>query len=189
VSERLAFGEPVIAASQAETSAQDRRAKLERFFKFINRVPDILAVLCTVAMLVCVLIQICTRLMGRPVAWTEEATRFLFIWMIFLGLAAGFRHSESARVTFFINLLPKPARRLAPAIHVVVTIGFFLLMLVTGTDLVVQQIKTREMGSALMIPLWTVGICVPISAVLGILGVLESVLLHPETLTPGEDTP
>jgi len=189
VSERLAFGEPAAQATQAGTSAKDRRAQLERFFKAINRVPDILAVCCAVAMLVSVLIQICTRLIGRPVAWTEEATRFLFIWMIFLGLAAGFRRSESARVTFFIDLLPKPLRRLAPAIHVVVTIGFFLLMLVTGTDLVMQQIKTNEMGSALMIPLWIVGICVPISAVLGILGVLESVLLHPETLTPGEDKP
>lgn len=189
MAERLAFGEPAAGASQTAASAKDRRAQLERFFTAVNRVPDALAVFCTTAMLVSVMIQICTRLMGRPVAWTEEATRFLFIWMIFLGLAAGFRRSESARVTFFIDLLPKSARRLAPAVHVVVTTGFFLLMLVTGTDLVIQQIKTSEMGSALMIPLWTVGICVPISAVLGILGVLESVLLHPETLTPGEEKP
>lgn len=181
-------GKPGLSVS--ETQARPDRSKWERFFKAVNRVPDVLAAICIASMLVSVMIQIITRLIGRPVAWTEEATRYFFIWVIFLGIAAGFRYSESARVTFFINLFPKPFRkRVAPAIYVIVTVGFFLLMLVTGTDLVMQQIKTTEMGSALRIPLWFVGICVPISAALGILGVLEAILLHPETLGMGEDKP
>lgn len=35
-----------------------------------------------------VLLQIVGRLSDRPVSWTEELTRALFIWMIFIGMAA-----------------------------------------------------------------------------------------------------
>lgn len=164
-----------------------RRQRMERFFRTVNRIPDYVAGISTLAMLISVIIQIVTRLIGHPVAWTEEGTRFLFIWMIFLGIAAGFRRAESARVTYFVKLMPHFVQRLAPAIYLVATLSFFVLMLVTGTDLVMQQVRGDEMGSALMIPMWTVGICVPISAVLGILGVLESVLLHPESLKTEEE--
>lgn len=158
----------------------DRRQRLERLFAAINRWPDYAAGAGTVAMLISVLIQIVSRLSGRPVAWTEEGTRFLFIWIIFLGIAIGFRKAESARVTFFIDHMPRPVRRLAPYIYAIFTIGFFTLMLVKGAGLALQQYRTNEMGSALMIPMWTVGICVPVSGMLGILGVIEQLLLRPE---------
>ena len=66
------------------------------------------------------LLQVASRLLGAPVPWTEEATRYLFVWMIFLGLAAGFRTVESARVTVFIAMMPEYLRRLAVPIYVVV---------------------------------------------------------------------
>ena len=62
--------------------------------------------LACVGILVVVLLQVASRLLGAPVSWTEEATRYLFVWMIFLGLAAGFRTVESARVTVFIAMMP-----------------------------------------------------------------------------------
>lgn len=155
-----------------------RQTRLQRFFDRVNRAPEYLAGLATAAMVISVLIQIVSRLIGRPVAWTEEGTRFVFIWVIFLGIAAGFRRGESARVTYFLEKMPRFMRRAAPYIYALTTIGFFLLMVVTGTDLVMQQIRTHEMGSALMIPMWLIGLSVPVSGVLGVLGVIESLLLH-----------
>jgi TRAP-type C4-dicarboxylate transport system permease small subunit len=148
----------------------------------VNKIPDYLAGVGVGAVIVTVSIQILGRWLGRPAPWTEEATRFLFIWLVFLGIGSGFRRAESARVTVFLNYLPGFLKRLAPWIYVVSTVGFFIFMFVTGVQLVSQQVRMRELGSALMIPMWLVGLCVPLSAVLGILGVMESIFLRPELI-------
>ena len=67
-----------------------------------------------------------------PVSWTEEATRYLFVWMIFLGLAAGFRTVETARVTVFIAIMSDHLRRLSVPIYVVSSVLFFVLTAWTG---------------------------------------------------------
>ena len=59
-------------------------------------------------------------------------------------------------------------------------------MFYTGLELVVQQYTMNEMGAAWMIPMWLVGLFMPLSAMMGILGVAENLILHPHLLEGGE---
>ncbi|BCV25951.1 ABC transporter permease [Gelria sp. Kuro-4] len=167
------------AAAELRKEALPRAAT---FFRTLNRIPDYLAGIGVGAVIVTVAIQILGRWVGRPAPWTEEATRFLFVWLVFLGIGSGFRQAESARVTVFLNYLPASLQRLVPWIYILSTVGFFVFMFITGAQLVSQQVRMRELGSALMIPMWLVGICVPVSALMGLLGVVESVVLRPELI-------
>jgi TRAP-type C4-dicarboxylate transport system permease small subunit len=144
---------------------------LGRFFKITA---DFAAGATAVGILIVVLVQVVSRLMGMPVSWSEEATRYLFVWMVFLGLAAGFRTVESARVVVFIAAIPRVFRRLAIPIYVGSSVLFFALMGWTGLSLVQQQIMMNEETATLPIPMWMIGLIVPISAVLAILAILES---------------
>jgi C4-dicarboxylate transporter, DctQ subunit len=94
--------------------------------------------------------------------------------MVFLGLAAGFRTVESARVVVFIAAVPRLFRRLAVPIYVSSSILFFVLMGWTGISLVRQQIMMNEETATLPIPMWIIGLILSISAVLAILAILES---------------
>jgi C4-dicarboxylate transporter DctQ subunit len=152
------------------------------FFGYWNKLFDIFAGVSTCAMFITVLIQIFGRLSGHAAPWTEEATRFIFIWMIFLGIGIGFRKGESARVTYFLTWFPKGFRKLAPFIYILATIAFFIFMFITGTQIAMQQLNMHEMGSALMIPMWIIGLSLPVSAIIGILGVIESVVYHKELI-------
>lgn len=155
------------------------------FLKCANRCFDLAAMAATFAIIAIVLIQIGGRLIGNPAAWTEEATRFIFIWMIFLGIGIGFRQAESARVVYFLKWMPAFVRRGSVWLYAVGTTGFFLFMLVTGTQLMLQQLNMNEMGSALMIPMWIVGLSLPVSALAGVIGVVESLLYHRDVLETG----
>lgn len=161
-----------------------KRRKGSALFKYTNKGMDLTAMLATFAIILTVLLQIIGRILGNPAPWTEEATRFIFIWMIFLGIGIGFRQAESARVTYFLKWMPAFVQRGATWIYMIGTIGFFLFMLVTGTQLMLQQFNMNEMGSALMIPMWMIGLSLPVSAIVGILGVIESFLLHRDLLEP-----
>jgi TRAP-type C4-dicarboxylate transport system permease small subunit len=154
----------------------------QQFFRAVNTVFDALAALSTALIFVIVIYQVLGRVLGHPAPWTEEGTRFVFIWMIFLGLGIGFRKGESARVTQFIRWAPQALRRMSKWIYLATSAGFFLFMFITGIQLTGQQIALNELGSALMIPMWIVGISVPVSACLGILGLAENFISYPDRL-------
>jgi len=171
---------------EVKTNTSIKKKKIEKFFRYINRIFDIFAIVISVGLFATVIIQIAGRSIGRPAPWTEEGARFLFLWMVFLGMGMGFRKSESARVTILIDRLPKSMKKISTGVYTLFSIGFFLFMFIYGLGLVAQQINVKEMGSALMIPMWIVGASVPIGAVLGILGVIENLLFHPELIDGGE---
>lgn len=150
--------------------------KVHPFFKFFNCVMDSAAWISVAVMLVVVLLQVVFREMNSPLVWTEEASRFLFMWMVFLGMAIGFRNVESARVTIFVKMCKPLCGIVSVIIYAAFTCGFFLLMLYTGWQMVEQQIIFTEMASGFPLPMWVVGIIYPLAAVFGIICLIQSLL-------------
>lgn len=127
---------------------------------------------------VVVLAQVVGRLLGRPFPWTEELTRACFIWMVFMGMAAGMRHADSARVTVLLEYLPRPLRSVALPCYVLFSLGFFALMAWTGFTMVKQQFNMNETIATLGWPSWVIGIVVPLSAVIAMAGTWASLREH-----------
>lgn len=145
-----------------------------RFDAILRILLDCVAGLAMTGIIVVVLLQVASRLLGAPVSWTEEATRYLFVWMIFLGLAAGFRTVEAARVTVFINMLPGVLRKVSVPIYVVSSLVFFALTAWTGWSLAKQQYMMNETAATLIVPMWLIGMIMPVSALLAVLAVFKS---------------
>lgn len=152
------------------------RDKSKPFFNILNKISDALAALTAVAIFIVVIWQITGRLIGNSAPWTEELTRYIFIWMIFLGIGIGFRKGESARVTVFLNILPKIFKKLSIYFYTGGTILFFLFMLVAGINLIIQQGNMNETSTVLALPMWLIGLSIPVAAVVGILNVFQSLL-------------
>ena len=106
--------------------------------------------------------------------------------MMFVALAAGFNQAESSRVTLFVAKGPKWLRKFSEILYAVIVTAFFVFMIIYGWEVVRQQIMMKEMGTALAIPMWVIGICQPIAGVLGIIGVAESFLEHHEKVAIGD---
>jgi C4-dicarboxylate transporter, DctQ subunit len=121
-----------------------------------------------------VLMQIVGRLGGRPFSWTEELTRGLFIWMIFIGMAASMRRADAARVTVALQWLARPLRRIAVPVYMAACLGFFALMAWTGINMVRQQAAMNETIATLGWPGWVIGSVIPVSALVAIACTLAS---------------
>lgn len=126
------------------------------------------------AIVLVVLIQVAGRLLGTPFSWTEELTRACFIWMVFSGIAASIRHADAARVTVLLQYFPRFIRRQALFIYAACSLSFFSLTIWTGWYMVRQQIIMNEQIATLGWPSWVVGMVVPASAVLSVLGLWQS---------------
>jgi TRAP-type C4-dicarboxylate transport system permease small subunit len=64
--------------------------------------------------------------------WTEELSRFLFIWMVMLGAMIGIRERTHFEVDVWPDLRPKPAALLRIVAHFFVLV-FAIVFLIWGT--------------------------------------------------------
>ena len=156
-----------------------KHSPLSKFFDVIDKLESILCGGTLVCLLIVVLLQVGSRLMGFRLTWTEETTRFFFLWMMFLAVAAGFNRAESSRVVILVNLLPRPIQMLCTVLYYVVTLGLFGFMVKYGIDLTMQKFAFHEMATAVAIPMGAVMICVPLCGLLGIIGTIQSFLEYP----------
>lgn len=163
---------------------------------WLEKVTDGICGLAAGGTVLVVLAQVVSRLLGTPISWSEELTRALFIWMVFMGLASSMRRADAARVTVFMQALPPLLRRLSLPIYLACSIGFFVLMAWTGTAMVRQQFAMNETIATLGWPSWVIGIVIPASAVIAILCTFASLRDHKAaialsdsgTTTPGTRT-
>ncbi len=143
--------------------------------RLVTSVADVGSGLAALMVIMIVLAQVVGRLLNMPFSWTEEATRVFFMWMVFLGMGASMRTADAARVTVFLNWMPKFCQPLFMPIYVASCLIFFALMGWTGIGMVRQQFIMNETFATLSIPTWIVGLMMPVSALIGILAVISSV--------------
>jgi TRAP-type C4-dicarboxylate transport system permease small subunit len=158
---------------------------------YLWKAVDALVLVGVGGMVVTVAVQVVSRSLGSSVTWTEELTRILFIYSTFLGLAAGFRQAEHARIAFVVSRLPRIAQKLTVHLYVVTTVGFFVIVAVQGWELVQQQMRSNETSPALGLGMYLVTLPIVVSAVLSVIAVVQSVYRSPtlrEALEHGEMT-
>ncbi|MGE4370647.1 MAG: TRAP transporter small permease, partial [Burkholderiaceae bacterium] len=89
---------------------------------------------------------------------------------------------DAARITVFMASSTPVIRRLALPIYVAGSLLFFGLMIWTGWTMVRQQWMMNEMIATLGWPSWIVGLVMPLSGVLSVLCLLDSLFEHRATL-------
>ena len=156
---------------------------------WLERLTDAICCLAAAGTVLVVLAQVVSRLLGAPISWSEELTRALFIWMVFMGLAASMRRADAARVTVLLQALPPGLRRLSLPIYLICSIGFFILMAWMGGRMVRQQVTMNESIATLGWPSWVIGLVIPVSAVVAILCTLASVRDHRAAIAVAGNAP
>lgn len=161
--------------SDAMKSSETRSTPATRVLVFFT---DGVCGIAVAAIVLVVLTQVVGRLLGMPFSWTEELTRACFIWMVFTGIAASIRHADAARVTVLLQYFPRFIRQQALFIYAACSLTFFALTIWTGWYMVRQQFVMNEQIATLGWPSWVIGVVVPASAVLSMLGLWQSLRTH-----------
>jgi len=69
---------------------------------------------------------------GRGLEWSEEAGRFLMIWMGFLGASLSLRNGAHVGVSMLRDALPRPMRRVLMLIGSLIGLTFFVVVAYQG---------------------------------------------------------
>jgi len=96
--------------------------------------------------------------------WATEVPNVLLIWIVFLGSVVAFYEKRHIAFSVLAEALPAPLSRLICIIAEIIVLGFFIIMLVYGWQIVTQAMNS--LSDALKIPRGYFYLCLPISAAL-----------------------
>jgi len=101
---------------------------------------DLLVMLALIAIALVLGLQIVYRyILNNPLAFPMPLSLFLFVWMVWLGGAAGIRDEGQIRMEFAERYLPEPIKRfLMPTISLVCTV-FILVVIYVSIEVVKIQ--------------------------------------------------
>ncbi len=117
-------------------------------------------------MLVLIFLQVVTRyFFGHTFEWSEELSRFLFVWVVFLGSALIMGESGHLSVQLLARKLEGTAPGIALEIFVnLCSYAFILLLLVQGAKM--TSVMTFQTAPGLGISMSAVYVIMPVSACL-----------------------
>jgi TRAP-type C4-dicarboxylate transport system permease small subunit len=77
--------------------------------------------------------QVMTRILfNYPLTFTEEVSRYCFLWMVLLGLSFATKYDRHIRITFITDRFPRIARMMVDILLHLLTIAIFTWVLING---------------------------------------------------------
>ena len=147
---------------------RERSSLIGRLKRGVDRVLAWLLIAPMAASVLLVLWQVFTRyVLADPSAWTDEAVRYLLVWIGLLGAA----YAAGQRMHLAIDLLPSRLEgaahhRLAALIQLLIAAFAAAVMVVGGGHLVRLTLALGQTSATLGVPLGYVYLVLPLAGVL-----------------------
>jgi len=121
-----------------------------------------------------------------PLVWSEEFVVIVFTWMLFIGLASGFRNRMHIRIDALLIALPHKGRVVFGTLAVAATLAILALLAWFGTTETLVMLET-ETPMMRISAAWAVS-AVPVGAALSCLHILRHALCEglAQTLWPDD---
>jgi TRAP-type C4-dicarboxylate transport system permease small subunit len=143
---------------------------------FLNKIVGIAVGLMLGAMSVIIVAQVfCRFVIDYPLTWSEEAARYLMVYTVFLGASLAIRNHRMIAIEIVSESVKPKVRKVLRIVVSVVSIVFFIMLLVKGVDML--EIVSRQTSAGLGISMGIPYMAIPIGAVLmtinGIANIIE----------------
>ncbi|PAU78328.1 TRAP transporter small permease [Halomonas salipaludis] len=127
--------------------------------------------------------------MGASLSWSEEIARYLFIWLIYLGISFGAREMRHIKIDTALHLFPSFLRPWVVVLGDVLFLIFSLYIVWTSWSVIERQIMLGQTSPAVNVPMWIVYAAPCVGFALTAIRQLQTIywrLKHPELSQQGE---
>jgi TRAP-type C4-dicarboxylate transport system permease small subunit len=102
----------------------------ERALARLDRAARLAIIACTAAMIVVVSVQVALRyLLNTSIDWSDEVSRLLFVWCMFLAIPLGIREGSHVGVELLVTHFPAHVRRGIARFTTAAAIGLMAIVL------------------------------------------------------------
>ena len=149
--------------------------------KFVQKVSDTLdraLTVVTVALLGAITVitfaQIIFRAFFSALIWSEEAARYMLVWMTFLGAGCVHKRSGHIAVALLHSLVPGVSKKFFQVLTHLVCVAVFAVMIYYGVNYV--QVTSAQLSAAMRIPMRYIYMAIPLSGAVMMLHTVSHIL-------------
>ncbi|WP_231514862.1 TRAP transporter large permease [Oceanobacillus salinisoli] len=121
---------------------------------------------------------------GNITTWTEEISRYIFIFVSFLGASLAIKKRENIRVNILVDRFPEHIRNAIDAANSLFMLYFSYLMVMYGFDLVAFQFETNQSTPAMGIPMAIPYSAIPIGFLFMGIRLIQTLIEDVKGMTP-----
>lgn len=113
----------------------------------------------------------------NSLSWSEELARYMFIWLVYVGISYGVKRNRHICIDFVHDILPSKGAAVLSMLADLIFFAFALLAVKYGSNIVSRVVFSTQTSPALEIPMWLVYSAVPVGFGLVCLRLLQSLFL------------
>lgn len=155
---------------------------LKKFSDILNVIIRLLTIAAFSLMVIVTFLQIIYRfVLLKPIPWSEELARYLFVWITFLGSGVAVKNKGHVGVELVLDRIPKSLRKIFLILAFVACVTFCILMVTNGITMVQRTMNQRS--AAMSMPMSYAYVAIPI----GFLLMAINFIVHIFLLIRGEE--
>ncbi|QQO09644.1 TRAP transporter small permease [Breznakiella homolactica] len=148
---------------------------MKKFLSGLDTVINIVIVIQMIIVVATVLLQILFRsVIVKPLSWSEELSRYAFIWIVYLGGYLAVRHKSQLGITLLTDRLSGKSKKAVILTGKALMIVYMAIVTFYGTKLSLQVMG--QPSAVMRMPMGVVYMAIPLGMFLMFIGtVAESV--------------
>ena len=120
-------------------------------------VEELLMIILLILMTLIMGVQVCSRYMfNNSLSWSEEVTRYLFIWSGFISISYCTKKCISIKIEQFVEAFPKKGRAIFKIINHTIELIFFFYLMPFSILYLKSSIESGQVSPACGIPMYLV---------------------------------
>jgi TRAP-type C4-dicarboxylate transport system permease small subunit len=160
------------------------------FFRLLSRFVEGLIILGATVIVTIVTIEVVLRyVFGHSLIFTEELSRYLMVWVVFLGGAIAVRDDAHIRINVLVKRLSVKTHQIVRVTAYGLTITFLVVVTIEGLKILPRQLY--QMCITIDVSLFYFYLAIPVGSILMMIFLLphikKSVSGRPEGNRPGEE--
>lgn len=143
-----------------------------------DKFEEYLAAILLSFMTIFIFFQVLSRFVfDMPLAWSEEAARFIFVWTIYISAALAVKKREHISVEVGIMFLKGKAKKAAHIFADLIFLAFTFFLLKDGIYLVQHLGSNRQLSPAIGLPMNVVYMIIPLGYGLMMVRLIQRIVI------------
>ncbi len=136
---------------------------LYKSYRYVEKLVQVIIAILLACMVIVVFSNVIARyFLNATIAWSEEISRFIFIWLVLLGAFLAFVKNEHLGLDFLVKSFPRKVSLFLIVLADVLVLTAIILILIGGYQLTVQTIESGWTSPAVEVPYGYIYLAVPV---------------------------
>ena len=150
---------------------------MEKYLKPLTWIENFLAVVTLGSVSIIIFCQVVSRYcFNYTPMWSEELSRYLIVWSIFIGVSIGVRKNQHIGVDALIRFLPHKLKVASEVLLNLIGIAVICVLVYISIGYIKDTIEYEQLSPAMRIPMYIPYIAMPVGLSLSVIRFIQDIV-------------